>query len=362
MATRDPLRAAIIGYGLAGSVFHAPLISATPGMAVAAVVTGNPSRQEQVAAEVPDAAVLADSDEIWERAEDFDLVVVAAPNRVHARLAEASMRAGVPAVVDKPLATSVDDARRLASLSQETGVLLSVFHNRRWDNDFLTVRRLLDEGQLGQVLRFESRFERYRPQVAERWRESPAREDGGGLLYDLGSHLIDQALVLFGAPSHVYAEVERRRPGAEVDDDTFVALRFPSGPVAHLWMSAVVYRPAPRIRVSGMNGVYERYGLDPQEDALRSGRRPGEPGWGEEGEPQWGRLVAEVDGVAVDRAVQPEPGAYQDFYAGVRDALRGGGAPPVGAADGLAVLRVIEAARESAERATVVALEPEPPL
>jgi len=172
----SPLRAAIIGYGLAGSVFHAPLISATPGMVVAAVVTGNPSRQEQVAAEVPDAAVLADSDEIWERAEDFDLVVVvAAPNRVHARLAEASMRAGVPAVVDKPLATSVDDARRLASLSQETGVLLSVFHNRRWDNDFLTVRRLLEEGQLGQVLRFESRFERYRPEVAERWREPGAR-------------------------------------------------------------------------------------------------------------------------------------------------------------------------------------------
>jgi len=208
---------AIIGYGLAGSVFHAPLISATPGMAVAAVVTGNPARQEQVSADVPDAAVLADSDEIWERAEDFDLVVVAAPNRAHAPLATASMRAGIPVAVDKPLATSVDDARRLASLSQETGVLLSVFHNRRWDNDFLTVRRLLAEGQLGRVLRFESRFERYRPEVAERWRESPAREDGGGLLYDLGSHLIDQALVLFGAPSHVYAEVECRRAGAEVD-------------------------------------------------------------------------------------------------------------------------------------------------
>ena len=362
MATRDPLRAAIIGYGLAGSVFHAPLISATPGMAVAAVVTANPARREQASAELPGAEVLAGSEEVWARAEDFDLAVVAAPNRAHAALAEASLRAGLPVVVDKPLATSADDARRLASLSRETGVLLAVFHNRRWDNDFLTARRLIEEGRVGRVLRFESRFERYRPQVPERWRESPAREDGGGLLFDLGSHLIDQALVLFGAPSHVYAEVERRRPGAEVDDDTFVALRFPAGPIAHLWMSALVYRPAPRLRVSGIGGVYERHGLDPQEEALRSGMRPGDPGWGEEDESHWGRLAADVDGAAVDRAVPPEPGAYEHFYAGVRDAITAGTPPPVSAADGLAVLRVIEAARESAERATVVALGPEPPL
>lgn len=326
-------------------------------MAVSAVVTRNPARAREAAAAHPSAEVLPDAQAIWDNSDRYDLVVVAAPNRVHASLAEASLNAGLPVVVDKPMATTAVQARRLESLSRQAGVLLTVFHNRRWDNDFLTVRRLVAEGALGSLVRLESRFERFRPEVDdERWRESPSPEEGGGLLLDLGSHLIDQALVLFGRPTHVYAEVEHRRPGAQVDDDTFVALRFAEAPIAHLWAGALVYRPGPRLRLTGARGVYERFGLDPQEEALRSGMRPGDAGWGEEPPEAWGRLSAEVDGRSIDERVRPQPGAYEAFYEGLRDAIRDGGPPPVSAREGVAVLEVIEAARESARERRVVAL------
>ena len=353
---RNPLRVAVIGYGLAGAGLHAPLISSTPGMAVAAVVTSDAGRSKRARSEFPDAEVVARADDLWGNAGDLDLVVVAAPNRAHAPLAEASLRAGVPVVVDKPLATTAADARGLTELSRETGVMLSVFHNRRWDDDFRTLRRLAEGGTLGPIARLESRFERYRPEVAaDRWRESPAPEEGGGLLFDLGSHLIDQALVLFGAPTHVYAEIERRRPGAQVDDDTFVALRFADGASAHLWANQVTIDPGPRFRAAGLRGVFESNGLDPQEDALRSGLRPGDSGWGERPEDAWPRLSVWADGAPTQKRVRTERGAYEAFYAGVRDALLENVNPPVTAEEGLRVIEVIEAARTSAADRTVVA-------
>jgi predicted dehydrogenase len=326
-----------VGYGLAGAVFHAPLISSTEGMSVAFVVTSDGERSERARVDLPEATVVPRADNLWSRAEELDLVVIAAANHAHAPLAEAALRAGVPVVVDKPLATKAADARRLAELSEETGVMLTVFHNRRWDDDFLTLRRQVEEGTLGPITRFESRFERYRPDVvADRWRESPAPEDGGGVLFDLGSHLIDQALVLFGEPTQVYAEIEQRRRGAQVDDDTFVALRFAGGEIAHLWASQVAPEPGARFRVAGLEGAFESWGLDPQEDALKSGLRPGDAGWGERpGDAEPTRLL---------------PGAYERFYTGVRDALRQGGPPPVSAADGLRVIEVIETARKEAPK------------
>lgn len=351
---RDPLRAAVVGYGLAGAVFHAPLIASTPGMSVAAVVTSDSQRSQRVRQEHPGATVVPSADNLWELADELDLVVVAAPNRAHAPLAEAALRAGVAVVVDKPLATTAVDARRLAELSAEAGVMLAVFHNRRWDDDFQTLRELIGRGALGPLERLESRFERYRPEVvAERWRESAAPEDGGGLLLDLGSHLIDQALVLFGAPTHVYAEIERRRPAAQVDDDTFVALRFPGGAIVHLWASQVAPAAGPRFRAAGLGGSFESFGLDPQEDALRSGLRPGDRGWGERPHEGW-PLVRSRSREA--GRVRPAPGAYELFYAGVRDALVEGTAPPVMAGDGVRVLEVIEAARISADARRVVDL------
>lgn len=351
---RDPLRAAVVGYGLAGAVFHAPLIASTPGMSVAAVVTSDSQRSQRVREEHPGATVVPSADDLWELADELDLVVVAAPNRAHVPLAQAALRAGVAVVVDKPLAATAVDARRLVELSAETGVMLAVFHNRRWDDDFQTLRELIGRGALGPFGRLESRFERYRPEVvAERWRESAAPEDGGGLLLDLGSHLIDQALVLFGAPTHVYAEIERRRPAAQVDDDTFVALRFPGGAIAHLWASQVAPAAGPRFRAAGLEGSFESFGLDPQEDALRSGLRPGDGGWGERA-PEGGPVVRTRSGAS--ERVRPVRGAYERFYAGVREAIVTGAPPPVTAQEGVRVLEVIEAARSSAEARAVVEL------
>ena len=355
----SPLSVAIIGYGLAGAVFHAPLVSSTPGMKVAAIITSNPQRQERARHDFPSAVILPTAEDLWRNPSYYDLVVVATPNRMHVPLGIAAMNAGLPVVIDKPMAATVADAEQLIAVSEQTGKLLTVFQNRRWDNDFLTVRQLLDADLdlLGSITRFESRFERYRAAPRpDAWREFAAPEEAGGLLYDLGSHLIDQALVLFGWPGGVYAEVETRRSGAQVDDDTFVALHFASGVRAHLWMSAVTRIPGARMRISGLRGTYEKWGLDPQEDALRSGMRPGDPAWGLEPRERWGRLSTDVSDVHIDGTVDMLPGAYERYYELLRDALITGGPPPVNPADAVATLRVIEAAQQSARDGRIVEL------
>jgi len=274
--------AAIIGYGLAGSVFHAPLISSTAGMRVLTIVTGNPERREQALRDNPGARVLSTPEELWERAAEHDFVVVAAPNNVHAPLARRTVDAGLPVVVDKPLAPASAEARSVVDHAQSRGVLLTVFQNRRWDSDQLTLRRLLSEGRLGDVLRFESRIERWRPELRPgAWREASSAAEGGGVLLDLGSHLVDQALGLFGPATDVYAEVDHRR-GAAGDDDAFLALRHHSGAYSHLWMSTLAAAPGPRLRVLGDQAAYVVEHVDGQEDALRSGRRA------DEGEPRGG--------------------------------------------------------------------------
>jgi predicted dehydrogenase len=357
--TAQQLRVAIIGYGLAGSVFHAPLIAATTGLSVTGIVTGNAERQQKAHSDFPSAAILSSAEELWHDAKNYDLVVVASPNRSHVPLGIAAMRAGLPVVIDKPMAASVVDAERLIATSKETGKLLTVFQNRRWDNDFLTVRRMLDATPdlLGPITRFESRYERYRAAPrAGAWRELPDQEEAGGLLYDLGSHLIDQALQLFGQPVRVYAEMNQRRGGAQVDDDSFVALQFASGVQAHLWMSVVARIPGPRILLRGLRGTYMKWGLDPQEDALRAGMRPGDSGWGLEPRESWGQLSTDINGLHFDGPVETMPGCYECFYALLRDALLSGGPPPVEPASAMATLKIIEAAQLSAGSNTVIVL------
>lgn len=351
----DALNVGVVGYGLAGSVFHAPLISSTPGLSVGAIVTGNPDRQAQARHDYPNATIYGAVDEMLANASHLDLVVVATPNRTHVPLGMAALEAGLPVVIDKPLAPSTAEAERLIQMAKQRGNLLSVFQNRRWDNDFLTVRKLIDADLLGAVTRLESRFERFRPTLKGGWREQGEPEEGGGLLFDLGAHLIDQALALFGWPVSVYCEMGVRRQDALVDDDTFVALRFPGGEVAHLWMSVIPRQPGPRMRVVGMRGVYEKQDLDPQENALRTGMRPGDEGWGEEPRERWGRLVTSAGGVSLDARVETVPGSYETYYALLRDALLHGGPPPVTAESAFGVLSIIEAARESARRGQVVA-------
>jgi predicted dehydrogenase len=345
------LRGAVIGYGLAGSVFHAPLIASTPGLTVSTVVTGNPQRQAEVKQAYPDAQVVSDPAEVFERATEHDFVVVAAPNDVHVELTRRALDAGLPVVVDKPLAPTATEAGSLVEHAEKLGVLITVFMNRRWDSDQLTLRRLLDEGKLGEVLRYESRLERWRPALSERkpWREVSSPEAGGGVLLDLGSPLVYQAIDLFGAVVRVYAEVESRRGGA--DDDAFLALEHRSGARSHLWASLLAAAPGPRLRVLGDRAAYVITDVDGQEDALRSGARPrGDEAWGAEPPERWGRLITEER----SEPVASEPGNWPRFYIGLERALREGSPPPVDPWEAVTGLEVLGAARRSAATATVV--------
>jgi predicted dehydrogenase len=338
------LRVGLVGFGLSGRAFHAPLIEATPGLRLAVVMT---SRGEEVAAAHPGAEVAAAVDELWGRC---DLAVVAAPNRVHVAIAHAAVERGLPVVVDKPLATTAAEADELVREADRRGTPLTVFHNRRWDGDFLTALRLVRGGELGEVVRLESRFERFRPKVATVWRERADQAEGGGVLLDLGSHLVDQALVLFGPASSVYAELDRRRPVAAVEDDAFLALTHAGGVHSHLWMGAVAPLHGARFRVSGLRAGFAADGLDVQEDQLRAGMRPGDPAYGWTERP--GRLV-DAGG---ERALPLERGAYPVFYSGVVGWLRDGDEPPVDPADAVDGLRVLDAARRSAAERRVVEL------
>ncbi|MFJ3665967.1 Gfo/Idh/MocA family oxidoreductase [Streptomyces sp. NPDC090106] len=355
-APAGPLRVGLIGYGLAGSVFHAPLIAATEGLVLDTVVTSNAERQEQARAEFPDVRVVATPEELLGRAADLDLVVIASPNKTHVPLATAALEAGLPVVVDKPVAGTAAEARELAALAEERGLFLSVFQNRRWDNDFLTLQKVVADGELGDVWRFESRFERWRPQPKGGWRESGDPVEIGGLLYDLGSHVVDQALVLFGPVTSVYAEAVVRREGAAVDDDTFIALTHANGVRSHLYASATTAQLGPRFRVLGSKAGFVKYGLDPQEAALREGERPG-AGWGVEPESLWGRVGSgESPPTGGGRPEPTLPGDYPAYYAAVAKALLDGGPNPVTALEAATALDVLEAARRSAHDGVVVKL------
>ena len=335
----EPLRVALLGYGLAGSVFHAPFISAVDGLDLAVVTTRDPDRRRQAEETYPGVLVVDGPEEVFARAEELDLVVVATPNTLHVPHALAALEAGLPVVVDKPLAPTAGEARRLVDEARDRNLLLTAFQNRRWDGDFLTVRRLIAEGALGSVHRFESRIDRWRPDLTGAWRERA--EEAGGLLLDLGTHLVDQALQLFGPAELRHAEVDARRAGAEVEDDVFLALEHASGERSHLWMSLVAAQPGPRFRVLGDRAAFVKHGSDPQEEALRAGHKPDEAGFGEEPPERWGLLGTEGATTPVPTA----PGDYSAFYAGVAQSIREGAPPPVDPNDAVQVLEVLEAAR-----------------
>ena len=349
MAGPGPIGVGLVGYGLAGRSFHAPFIAHVEGLRLCAVATTDHDRRAQAIAEHPGVDVVDGIDEMLARA-DIDVVVVATPNRLHVPLATKALASGRHVVVDKPMAMDVAEGQRLIEDAARADRLLTVYHNRRWDGDFLTVRGLVAQGTLGPLDSLESRFERVAA-VDTSWRESAA--EVGGPLRDLGPHLIDQALLLFGPARRVWAQLARRRPATAVDDSVFVAIDHAAGGQSRLSMSLIASRVGPRIRLRGMAAEYVKEDLDAQEAQLLAGMRPGDPSFGDEPEARWGRLYR-PDG-SVDQ-VPTEQGRYLTFYELLRDAVRGQGRVPVEPVDSLQTLRVIEAAERAAATGTVEAM------
>jgi predicted dehydrogenase len=345
----------LIGFGVSGAVFHAPLIASAVGMRLDAIVTHDPARIEMAKRAFPEATILPDVEMLWRQKSAFDLVVIATPNESHAALAERALIERLPVLVDKPLSFSPESGERLVALSKSIAVPLCVFQNRRWDSDFRTLLKVRDLGLVGVPFHVESRFELYRPLNTLAWRESATREAGGGVLFDLGSHLIDQVVLMFGRPQLVYGEMRNRRPGAVVDDDTFVSLTFANGVTSHIWLSKASRAMGPRFRMIGSEAVFSISDMDPQWDALQRGERPGAKSWGRH--PSSGLLTTGDGSTTQETIVEPEQGAYQEFYQMLGDAIRNGGPMPVDASDAVDVLRIIEAARRSAVTSQAIRLE-----
>lgn len=334
------LDVALIGYGLAGRVFHAPLIATTPGLRLHTVVSSKPAA---VAADHPQARVVPDPALAFADPA-IDLVVVATPNHSHAPLALAALDAGKHVVVDKPFALDAQQAQAMIDAAARAGRVLSAFHNRRWDADFLALRGLVESGALGEVVELHSHFDRFRPQVPDRWRDREG--PGSGLWYDLGPHLVDQALQLFGMPLAVQADLGHQREGASAVDWFHVCLRYARLRV-FLHAGSLVPGHGLRFAVHGTGGSWIKHGLDPQEAALRDGAMPGSDDWGHD--PQPGTLLrVDADGVVRERTAGAPCGDYPAYYARLRDAVLHGTPPPVSAHEALLTMRVIDAGLASA--------------
>lgn len=333
--TRAPIRVALLGYGYAGRTFHAPLIGAVPGLQLRVIGS---SRAQQVQAELGDIEVVPVQDAALHP--EVDLVVIATPNDTHAPLARTALEAGKHVVVDKPFTVTLAEARELTALAEQRGRLLSVFHNRRWDADFLAAQRLVRDGTLGEILHFESHFDRFRPQVRDRWREQTG--SGTGIWYDLGPHLVDQALCLFGLPQRVSAQFARQRPGATVDDWAHVVLDYGRLQVI-LHASMLAAGVGPRFVVHGTRGSWVKQGLDPQEAQLLAGLRPGMESWGVDTQAS---LLYNGRGETEPMALPI--GDQAQYYRGLLAALCTDGPNPVAPAEVVAVMAVIDAAVRSA--------------
>lgn len=339
------IRTALLGFGLAGSVFHAPSLSSSDQFSLDVIVTSDPHRQEAARVAYPEATVMGREE--WARTgsqDGIELVVVGTPPATHVPLARAAIHAGCAVVVDKPFALTSADGEALIELANQHGVLLTTFQNRRWDGEFLTLAKLLADGALGQVYRFESRLERSQPTITKEWKVNATAAEGGGLLLDLGTHLIDQALQLFGPVERVYSELAAHRPTESAEDDVFLALRHSNGVISHLWLNANATQKGPRMRVTGSESAYVKTSADVQEEQIQAGILPGMPGYGQDPEVSWGLLGRDGE----NAPLRTEPGNFAQFYELLAAAIRHGAPLPVDPADSVAGLRIIEQARKVA--------------
>ncbi|HEI8714861.1 TPA: oxidoreductase [Klebsiella oxytoca] len=343
----DAIRVGLIGYGYASKTFHAPLISGTPGMTLAAVAS---SDENKVHADWPAMPVVSGPERILNDP-NIDMVVIPTPNDTHFPLAKAALEAGKHVVVDKPFTVTLSQARELEALAKSGGRLLSVFHNRRWDSDFLTVKALINEGLLGEVGYFESHFDRYRPQVRNRWREQGG--PGSGIWYDLAPHLLDQVVNLFGLPVSMQVDLAQLRPGSQSTDYFHAVLAWPQRRVV-LHGTLVAAAETARFIIHGSRGSYVKYGLDPQEERLKSGERLPQEDWGYD---MRDGVLTRAEGEDItEESWLTLPGNYPAYYAAIRDALNGSGTNPVPASQAIQIMELIELGLESARHRTTLCL------
>ncbi|MCU1637653.1 MAG: putative oxidoreductase [Microbacteriaceae bacterium] len=345
MVVISPIRTGIIGFGLSGRVFHAPFIQTNPAFSLDLIATSDPTRQADARTRHPGATIVDSPSELLKRAGELDLVVLASPAHVHLEQGRAALEAGAAIVVDKPFAASVREAEELITASKAAARPLIVFHNRRWDSDFLTLKRLIADGRLGRVHRLESTFERWSPELRARWQDTSTIGQGAGITFDLGSHLIDQALELFGPATVVHAETAVLRPGGTSDDEAFISLLHDGGVRSHLTVSRMAGQSGPRFRVLGSAGAFIVHGLDGQEPALKSGMMPTDAGYGVEPESGWGSVGVEATDAPLEQ-VRAERGNYPAFYSGVAAHLRDEASAPVDPEAALAVMRIIARVHE----------------
>lgn len=335
----NEINVGLIGYGMASSVFHAPFITATPGLNLTKVFERKSSLSKD---EYPSVEVVRDIDELL-RDESIDLIVVATPNSTHFELAKRALAAGKNVIVEKPFTLTSSQARELIDLAKEKGVLLSAHQNRRWDGDFLTVQKIVGSGLLGTLVEYEAHYDRFRDKPRGGWKES---DEGTGCLYDLGSHLIDQAQVLFGLPQRITADVRTQRDFSKVVDNFELILHYDRLKVT-LKSGLLVREPLPRYILLGSKGSFVKYGLDPQEDALNQGRRPTEPNWGIEPRSQWGRMNTEIDHLHFEGEIETEAGCYQAYYQNIAATLRREAELAVKPEEAFNTIRIIELALQS---------------
>jgi predicted dehydrogenase len=338
------LRVGLVGFGMAGRVFHAPLVSSVDGLELAAVVERH---GDQAAQRYPGLTTYRGLEDLLADS-SIDLAVVATPSGTHFDVARQVLEAGRHVVVDKPVSVTSGEIAQLIALAKARSVHLIPFHNRRWDGDFLTVQRLIHENQLGRIVHLESRFDRWHPGATRRpWKDDASQ--GGGVLLDLGTHLVDQVLVLFGKPVAVSADVVRERDGQGSEDAFTVRLRY-AGCQVTVGANALTATPGARFHLRGTRGSFRKKGVDPQEAALNKITRISAPNWGQEPAADWGLLYVDIEGGMVSRPVTSIAGDYRQFYAGVRDALHEKAKAPVSALDAWRTARVLEWARASSEK------------
>lgn len=339
------IRTGIIGYGLSGRVFHAPFIDVVEGYELTKISTSKPENVKLIEERYPVTAVVPNGKGIIEDPE-IDLVIVTSPNTEHFRWAREALIAGKHVVVEKPFTVNVAEADELIEIAQRQGKILTVYHNRRFTSDTKTVRKILESGILGEIVDYESHFDRYRPnpRPGGAWREDPL--PGSGIFYDLGSHLIDQALWFFGMPLAVTADIDSQRPWAKADDHFDVRLHYPSF-TATLKSGMLCKIPGPTYLIHGRNGSFVKYGLDVQEATLDAGAVPQGKDWGREPESIWGNICVDCKEVKIEGKVESEQGDYRDYFINLRDAINGKAEIAVKPEEARNVIQIIQLALQS---------------